>query len=188
MRRVGAALALAVTLLTAGCGLRGEEAARPLTPEDAPVGLLSPSPPAAQPPGTSAQQLVFVRESRLVPVTRPAVDVTPQTALDDLLAGPTPQERAAGLSTALPAAAGSVPLRVVDGTASVDVGGAVLESGRSDQVLALAQVVVTLDALPDVTGVLFLQDEAPLPVPRADGAISSGPLTTQDYLPLLTGR
>jgi hypothetical protein len=71
------------------------------------------------------------------------------------------------------------------GLASVAVGGEVLESGRSDLVLALAQVVVTLDALPEVVGVQFLSEDQVLAAPRADGAISRVPLTTDDYRSLL---
>ena len=182
------AVLVAVLLATAGCGLRGEADARVLSVEEAPPALLSPSPvvlPLPAPAGASAQELVFVRESRLVPVTRPVLDVTPQRALQDLLGGPTPAERAVGLSTALPAEAGPVSVDVVGSTASVDIGGGVLESGRSDQVLALAQVVVTLDALPQVDAVRFLSEGQVLPVPRADGAISEDPLTADDYRPLL---
>lgn len=176
---------VALALLTAACAVGPEKRARPLTAGDAPFGLLSRPTGVAQPPGARDEQLMFVRDSLLVPVNRPAVEVTAQTALADLLNGPLPEEHAQGLTTALPVNAAPGVVTVHDRVASVSLGGELLDNGRSDQVLALAQVVVTLDALPDVTGVRFLRGDQPLPVPRADGAIVEIPLTAGDYSSLL---
>lgn len=113
-------------------------------------------------------------------MSRAAGEVTPATVLRDLLGGPLPAEQEQGLTTALPTGSKALT-RLAGGVASVSLSGALLDNGRSDQVLALAQLVVTLDALPEVRGVRFLQDGEPLPVPRADGAIVSEPLTAADY-------
>lgn len=177
-----------VALLGTACGVRPESEARPLRPEDIPAGVLGVPTASPQPAGTRAQRLLFIRDGRLVPVRRPAVQVTPQTALADLLSGPLPAERQRGLTTALPVGAGPGQVSVEAGIATVSLTGELLASGRSDQVLALAQVVATLDGLRGVSGVRFLADGEPLPVPRGDGALVETPLTAADYPELLAPR
>ncbi len=177
-------LVAALVLGLTGCGVRPERQARALGAQDAPAGVLVTPSGSAPATGTSNEQLAFVRDAHLAMVTRAAAEVTPAAVLRDLLGGPLPAERDQGLTTVLPAGAGSL-VAVAGGVASVSLSGALLDSGRSDQVLALAQVVVTLDALPEVTGVRFLRDGHPLPVPRADGAIVGTPLTAADYGDLL---
>lgn len=179
------ATALAAVLL-GGCRVGPEQVARPLDPAEAPAGVLAPPTGTAQPAGDSVQLLLFVRDEQLEQVSRPAVRVTAQSALADLLAGPLPQEQERGLTSALPATdMGSLQVQVRDGVALVSIDPELLDSGRSDQVLALAQVVATLDALPEVQGVQFLSGGEVLPVPRADGAVVRGPLTATDYQDLL---
>jgi hypothetical protein len=177
-------LTVGLVLAVAGCGVPPEGSARALTGSQAPFAVLSPAPEGPQPPGARSQQLVFVEDAGLVVVTRPAQQQSPQSALSDLLAGPTPEEQAVGVTTALPAGT-ATQVRLEGSVAAVDVDGGLLESGRSDQVLALAQVVLTLDALPEVTGVRFLQQGQSLGVPRADGAITDAALTSADYQELV---
>lgn len=183
MTRPVLAATVAAVVLASGCGVRPEATARPLTDAEAPFGVLTRPTALPQPPGQGSQVLLFVRDAALVPVTRPALRVSAESALSDLLAGPTPQERADGLTTALPAgsAVGSAQVAVEGGVASVDVDGELLDSGRTDQLLALAQVVVTLDALEEVTAVRFVQDGEALAVPTGDGAVVEGALTADDY-------
>lgn len=191
MRRPGRAglAALLAGVLLAGCGVGAEDEARPLEGNDAPMGVLAPPVGSAQPAGGRVEQLLFVRDQRLERVDRPAVEVTPQSALADLLAGPLSQERERGLTSALPSGGGGLlQVEVRDSLALVSVDPDLLDSGRSDQVLALAQVVATLDALPEVRGVQFLSQGEVLPVPRADGAVVQRPLTVEDYRDLLAPR
>ena len=178
------ALALAA-LLAAGCGIGPEDTARPLSPEEAPAGVLADGSSSAQPAGEREQRLYFLRDARLVPVLRPAAQVTPQTVLADLLGGPLPGEQDRGLSTALPSS-GEPGLVALTGTSAlVDLGGRLLESGRDDQVTALAQVVLSLTALPEVDSVRFVQDGVPVDVPRANGQVVDVPLRGEDYRALL---
>lgn len=189
MRRRVPAVLLAAALLAGGtaCGVRPERTARALASGDAPAGVLATPSGSPRPSGASDEQLTFVQGVGLTTATRATTDIGPAAVLRDLLGGPLPAERERGLTTALPAGSGSLG-GVRDGVAAVSLSGALLDAGRSDQVLALAQVVLTLDALPEVTGVRFLRDGAPLPVPRADGAIVAGPLTAADYQDLLGPR
>ncbi|MYR86797.1 hypothetical protein GTY41_18070, partial [Streptomyces sp. SID685] len=104
-----AAAALPAALLLAGCGIQQSEVVDAGTP----ATLLAH-------PGVSDGTLLFFRsnDGRLVPVPRalPAgrvTDSTPpdaavETALNLLLAGPGPEETAAGIGTSLPATGGAV--------------------------------------------------------------------------------
>ena len=174
-------------VVCAACGVGPEDAPRPLPAQDVPPGVLSGSTRSPQPPGEREQRLVFVRDAQLVPVRRPALQVTPQTVLADLLTGPLPVEREQGLTTALPSGVEPFAVTVQDAVASVDLGDRLADSGRDDPVTALAQVVLSLTALPEVDAVRFVQDGVPVEVPRGDGRLVDVPLGAQDYRALLDG-
>lgn len=177
-------VAAAVALLS-GCGVTAEPQARPLTSADAPLGLLHRTSPSPQPPGPAAERLLFVRDSLLVPVLRSTQRAGAQAALADLLAGPSATDRATGITTALPQRSDPPPVQVRDGVAVVVVGEDLLDAGRSDQVLALAQVVLTLDSVAGIDAVRFTRDGQPLPVPRGDGSLTPAPVTARDYADLV---
>ncbi|MEV4843205.1 GerMN domain-containing protein [Micromonospora matsumotoense] len=170
-------------LLLAGCGVPADEQPRAVEPPFGPPA----APAASSAPGRVEQAFCLVRAGRLVRVLR---QVEAAGGVDGhlrrLLAGPDNAERVAGFGTALPGAVHVLGARLVDGRAQVEVAPLGEESGRSDEVLAYGQIVCTLDSRPDVAGVSFLLRGRPLEVPRADGSLSSGPLTAADY-PAVTG-
>jgi len=183
-RAVTAAVLLGVTLAS-GCGVRSEPTARTVSDQDAPERLTPPPPSGGDDSGLSRERLFLVRDGVLVGVNRTTAQRKDATAtLADLLAGPTTDERMKGLTTALPAEAGVLGVRLERDLALVTLSDQLSDSGRSDQVLALAQVVSTLDALPEVTAVRFLQGGLPLNVPRGDGVLATYPLTAADYAAL----
>ena len=107
--------------------------------------------------------------------TRPSV----QQLADRLIAGPTEAERTTGLTTAL--AGMSLAVEVPAGGTVARVRIADEGSARSDEMIAYGQIVCTLTARPDVGAVVFIRDDEPLEVPRADGSLSRGPLYAGDY-------
>lgn len=179
------ALALTIALATiapAGCGVPAEDRARAVSP---PAGPL-PTPATADttaPTGREEEVLYFVRDNRLVPVVR-RVDVlsTVDGHLQHLLAGPRPQERDQGLTSALPGAVTAAAARQTGTQVEVDIREAAGdETGRSDGVLAFGQIVQTLVARDDIDSVVFTRDGRPLGIPRGDGSLSEQPLTAADY-------
>jgi hypothetical protein len=179
------ALALAVTL--AGCGVETEEGARRVNP---PNGVAhawdTPAPPDT---GTGAipERIFLVRGGGLVPATRNApAEPTVDELVGDLLAGPTPEERGDGITTAL-RATDVAGVQVSDGRATVELTGMLDGGGRTDQVLAFAQIVCTLTAKAGIASVSFTHAGQPVGVPRADGSLSQAPATAADYAGLLTG-
>ncbi|MFJ6194682.1 GerMN domain-containing protein [Micromonospora sp. NPDC092111] len=177
----GTRAVLLAVLLLAGCGVPVDEQPRAVEPPFGPPA----APTVSTPAGRVAQEFCLVRGDRLVRVVRQVDDPGGvDVQLRRLLAGPTAAERHAGLGTALPGALSATGARLVDGRAEVDVAPSEVDSGRSDEVLAYGQIVCTLDGRSDVAGVSFLLRGRPLGVPRADGSLSSGPLTAADYTAL----
>jgi spore germination protein GerM len=115
------------------------------------------------------------------------VSIGPTVAelVDDLLAGPTPEERDEGITTAL-RATDVAGVQVNEGRATVELTGMLDGGARTDQVLAFAQIVCTLTASPAIASVSFTHDRRAVGVPRADGSLSHAPATAADYAALLT--
>jgi hypothetical protein len=174
---IGALIAVG---LTAGCGVPLDASPRDVTDARAPYRSGAP----AEGEGRVNERLCFVRAGRLVRALRrvPAVR-PPEQQLRDLLAGPTTDESADGLSSALSTATG-VTMTLTDGRATVDIGPRDVGL-RSDDVLAFGQIVCTLTSQLQVGTVSFTSGGVPLGVPRADGSLSDAPLTIADYVILL---
>jgi hypothetical protein len=188
-KRLLVALVAVVVSATASCGIPVEDQARPVNPPPGPYGALTATQaPTPDPGGPATETLCLVKDGALHPTERALTG--PRNVNDlmtDLLSGPNEDERATGLSSALsgPSFIGGVHL--ANGLAIVDVRTGP-DGTRSDEVLAFGQLVCTLDARQDVNGVAFTQVGRPIAVPRGDGALSTGPLTTGDYALLLGPR
>ena len=179
-------LAVALALLAAGCGVSAESQPRALDPGSAPFRSIAQSPTAA-PVGAGRALVYLVRGGAIVAVVRRVPEPpTPDAVLAALVVGPSGRESDAGLTTAVLSGTTLDKQGTAARVAYVDVpASATTESGRNDEVIAYAQIVVTLTALPAVTGVRFLRDGQSLDVPRADGSLVRIPLTRRDYTPLL---
>ncbi|GIJ72477.1 GerMN domain-containing protein [Virgisporangium ochraceum] len=181
-----AVVAALLLTLVAGCGVPAEDEARPLpasgtVPGTGPVVEVSPSPA-----GSVAQPFYFVRRGRLVPVVRWIGPATPLDALTrTLLAGPTSSEAAADLTSALTGTATVRGVRRSGAIALVDLGDDPPATGRTDEILAFGQIVCTLTARTDVSGVAFVRGDQPLEVPRPDGSLSAQPMAALTYADLL---
>jgi spore germination protein GerM len=135
------------------------------------------------------ETLYLTKDSAIVPVDRHVKqEPTAQTLLNDLIAGPTAAEQADGITSALPGSTVINSVAASNGLAVVTIGGGLEGAGRKDAILAFGQIVCTLDARPDVNGVVFVGPNGPIGVPRGDGSLTTSPLTTADYEDLLTRR
>jgi hypothetical protein len=176
---------LAVALLS-GCGVPVDD--EPRRVQAPPGGFPTPAGTAtAEPDGRVDEPLCFVRGDGLAVVAR-RVDGLPgvDEHLQHLLAGPDGVERDHGLATALPGTVAVAGATLAGTVATVDVRQAGAETGlRNDEILAFGQIVCTLTQRPDVDSVGFRRGGQPLEVPRADGNVSTLPLTAADYRPLL---
>lgn len=189
------AAALLGVVLIGGCGIPVEDGPRGL-----PTGsATNPPPPTADATPTEDQaELWFVREGRLVPVLRSVPDQpSSQDFIDLLAAGPTEEEEAAGIRTAVVSVVTGEPLVVTARSAGVeppqlqdDQEAIVLseeftEVNAEEQVLVLGEVVTTL-AVGTVAEILFVDSAGkPLGVPVADGRLRNGPVSPADYASLI---
>jgi len=177
----------ALTLPAAGgCGIMPESKSEPIQPPPG-IAVTTPSQtPDATPSGRTPEYLYLVKDDNIVRVTR-HVTVTPtiDSVLKDLFAGPDDTETAGGYTSALlgPSVVNSV--KIDGGQAVVALAAPVADDARNDVILAYAQLVCTLTALPQITGVTFTNNGEPTSVPRGDGSLSGLPLTAIDYADLL---
>ncbi len=176
---------LVLVLAIAGCGISAEGRPREIEPPRGPFPDIATTAPSAPEAGAAAEPLYFVRADRLVAVIRRVRTApTVQEQVQHLIAGPTELESAADLASALNGTIELGGVTVVGSQATIEVGDDVNGAGRSDEVLAFGQLVCTLTARPELAGVSFQRDGRPLGVPRADGSLSTGPLTAADYAAL----
>jgi hypothetical protein len=174
-----------VLLLVSACGVAAEDKPRAIGPSAIPPALATTSPPAPLPSGPQNASIYLVRDRHLVATPRKtSVSPTVTSLMQQLLAGPTDVERSAGLSSAVPPDASVSVLLTNGGTATVTIPGADAPS-RLDENLGFGQIVLTLSASPQVRSVVFVRDDIPLDVPRADGSISKGPFVTSDFSALV---
>ncbi len=171
-------------MLTSGCGLAAESAPRALDRNTGPFqAVVTTASPA--PTGTGRALIYLARDGAFVAVVRRVpVPPTPADVLAALEAGPNPREQDAGLTSAVPLKAKIDDRSRVPGNVVVEVPTAGDGANRTDEVLGFGQVVVTLSALPSVTGVRFVRNGRALSVPRGDGSLSDAPLVRRDYAEL----
>jgi hypothetical protein len=165
MKRLPVVL-IGVALLAAACGTgpagslgpAPAGAARPSGSASSP----SPRPSASSQPAQSARQISlqvwFTRHGQLFSTERtiPATPGVGQAALDQMLAGPSAAEAAAGLLSQIPAGTGVRGLNISSGTATVDLSSSFGSSASAPAMaLRIAQTVYTLTQFPQVTGVRF---------------------------------
>ena len=133
---------------------------------------------------TTDVTLYLTKGERLEPVTRTVPKVTRIGAetVKALLAGPTAEEQAAGLGTAVPTGTRFVDLNIAGGVARVDLSRE-FESGGGTLSLTmrLAQVVCTLDQFDTVDGVRLLLDGTLVDVFSGDGIVIDHPVGCADF-------
>lgn len=180
----GGAAALCAAVLLSACGVPQDDRPRALEPREVPFASATESPPAES-VGDRQVTLGFVRDESVVLSTRTVEDPrTPEEVLELLFAGPSPDERASGLSSLLPPTITVEDVEMVSGTAVVTLDGPDDSEVLRLAPLAYAQVVATLTP-GRATGVRFRLDDTDLRVPREDNSLTDQPLSRDDYPGLL---
>jgi hypothetical protein len=179
--RTVATLTATLTILAlTGCGIGAEDSARNIGPSRIPYpGIRSPATAVAG-AGAVVETLFMLKDNMLVTVDRrlPA-EPTIDDLIHELLAGPTHDERNIDITSII------TGVQVKGTVATVELAANLNETGRTDEILAIAQIVCTLTARPYISGANFTRDGHRIGVPRADGSLSQGPLTIADYASLL---
>lgn len=189
------ALVAAGLLGLAGCGVPTGGEPKVIPASEVPYGLASPTPTA---PSSSSQQTMLAEagiflvtaEDVLVLRGRELAEGRLEGRLEDLLQelaiGPSAQELAEELTTALPPEVELDVTAVVDGTVTVDIAGPVEAPSGAETRLAVAQIVLTATTLPEVRAVRLTREGEPIDAPLPDGALTSEPLTADQFGVFLT--
>ena len=106
-------------------------------------------------------------------------------ALEALLAGPTAEERARGLTTAIPPGTRLRGVRIDDGVVEVDLSGEVAAGGGSASMLGRVwQIVYTATQLPAASRVRLLIDGQARPALGGEGVLIDRPLSRPPVVPV----
>lgn len=190
MRRTLFSLCGLLSLALVGCGVPTDEHPRDISARKVPFDLLESSTTTSTlpPPVASVATTIYlVSEEQLVPVSREVLaPPLVSRVLATLLRGPTAEESARGVRTAVPNDARLLSARTSVGVLTVDLSKELVTVSGQEQILALAQIVFTATGNPEITAVRFALDDEPVEVPRADGTLTSAPLGRADYQELLS--
>jgi germination protein M len=192
---ISALLVAALTLALAGCGYDSE------VKDGGPVTTETGSSSTTQPPSTTdttapdetttttvAEEttdvlVYFLRDQYVAPVRRsvPATKAVATAAMEQLVAGPTAQEEAAGFATAIPEKSLFLGVSIQGSQAIVDLSKEYESGGGSTSMFArLAQVVYTLTQFPTVESVSFKLDGKPIDVFSGEGFVLDHPITREE--------
>lgn len=177
-----------LALAVAACGVPIEGSPRGVPADQLPAGLQTPETTVVDTQDTTESvEVWFVRDELLVG-SRHTVEapLTPQKALDELLLGPDTDEQGRALRSALPDAEVVLGATFARGIATVDLSPRFSEIPASDQLLAVAQIVLTLTDLRGVGLVAFQVEGAPIAVPLPSGESSGERVSRDDYFGLAT--
>jgi Immunoglobulin-like domain of bacterial spore germination/Sporulation and spore germination len=189
----GAILVAATALIAAGCGREGPVTVGTLPPTEPTPTTSGPSvDPSVDPSETPTGETVtldvwFHLGEKLFQTRRtlPATRAVGATSMEQLLAGPTPEETEAGVGTSVPPGTEFRALSIEGGVATVDLSSEYESGGGSfSMFMRLAQVVYTLTQFESVDGVLFELDGEPVQVFSSEGIVLDGPVDRQDYMDL----
>jgi hypothetical protein len=175
--RTWSVVALIVATATA-CGIPQDGA-----PRVVPGGVVHPALAAGEgePRLGDSVRIFLVRAEQVVEVRRAALRGSLVERLNLLLEGPTQAEFGAGTRTAISPQTALRSARTEGDTAIVDLSGALVEVGGQEQILAVAQIVLTATAVPGVGQVRFLLEGQAVEIPRADGTLTAETLRATDY-------
>ncbi|RKS75569.1 sporulation and spore germination protein [Motilibacter peucedani] len=185
-----------VTAVLAGCGVPSAGDVHRVDRQDVPYGLLSGATGSATPSTSPREQelpgvptVYFVRDDQLVGVPVQQGGTTTARNLGAVVgalsSGPTGQQRAQGLDTALPPALHLAVAEVAGRTATVDLQGQDVAAVGDQGPLAVGQVVLTAASVPGVDRVLLTRQGRPVQAQLADGTLTDRPLAPGDYASLV---
>lgn len=185
--RLRAALLVLVALTLGGCGVGNDSAPRALSADGVPFSLLGTSSttttPAPAVDRTPVSLFLVDNESGLlVEVERSvAAPSSVEVAIRELLRGPTEDELARGLRSSLPRSTELLGVQgPTGGLITIDLNDLTAIGGQGQR-LALAQIVFTATAVPEVDRVIFEFEGEASEVPDGQGESTAEPLTRGDF-------
>jgi spore germination protein GerM len=175
-------LILSGVLLLMACGIPIES-----EPEAIDIDVETSPEDDGPPPGERAAASIYlVRDEALVHVTRDLpTPSSPEIIFDSLLDGVTDPEELANLRTAIPPGTSALGVRTEGAALVVDLSLEFVSVGGEEEILAVAQIVLTATSIEGVDRVVFFVEGVPTDVPVASGALSTEPVAADDYASLV---
>lgn len=174
-------------MTVAGCGVVNDGEPRDLATERVPFGLLDAQTTTTittttVPVVTVPVLVYFLAGERLVPAARelPA-PVSARDLLRSLLDGPTEDEAATGLVSAIAGEVRLLGLAVDAGVATIDLSDDFLTVGPPRQIEAIAQLVWTVTGIQGVSTTRFAIEGELTEVSTADGTLTRSPVGRAEY-------
>lgn len=194
MNRLRTRLALALVLVlfglvAASCSLPTDRSPRSIDPTKVP-GVLQPATgaPSVEPgPGSTTIRLYFLNGTKLVPVDRTIrTEAKPnaRSALEALLAGPTNDEKALGITSQIPPDTKVLGLELKDGVLTVDLSKEINQVGGTTSKSAYGQLTLTLTSVAGINKVSFLTEGVQVAAPTDKGNVTVA--RADDYASNLT--
>jgi spore germination protein GerM len=168
--------------VVAGCGIPLDPA-----PEVVDVEFAAAADAGGPIPGDlAAVSIYLIRNDSPVSVTRdlptpPTLDIV----FDSLLGPVTEPEQRAGLRTAIPRGTETIAIDDDGATLLIDLNREFAAVGGEEEILAVAQIVLTATSFGGIESVAFQLEGVPTDVPVADGALSADPVGADDYASLI---
>lgn len=198
-RPVSAMCAVVLAAVLGSCGLPDEQRSQVVDDASVPYDLLAPERPTggdADPGAALPKETPVVfwldQHDRLTPSGAGLTcDDTPaavvNATLTALIAAPSDSQRAAGLSSALPATARLTLVRVADGVAEVDLDPVTIADAEQLP-RAVGQIVLSVTSSPGVDAVRLVTSGEPVDLPLPSGALATRDVSADDYAALLPER
>lgn len=182
--RTTTSVVVVLMLVLLGCGDDDEGSETTLPPEtSSTTGPTETEPPTTAPAVTPVSVYLIHGETLRVGHAREAVGLgVAAAAVEALLEGPSADDEALGLSTAIPERTELLGLNIVDDLATVDLSGEFEGGGGTQSMNArLAQVVYTVTQFPSVRSVAFRIDGEEVTSIGGEGILIDEPLTRADF-------
>ena len=181
-----ALVVLSLAVVLAGCGVPTSSPPEVVSAVPYDLAQASPAPsPTTRATSPVGLKIWLVRDDALVPVTSSvaSTDVSGAAAeaVERLAAGPSDEERNAGLSTALGADVQLSVTEVRDGRATVGIRSEGQTPSAGELPLAVGQVVLTLTSIAGIDDVVLTSDGTPVQAPLPGGVLTERPLDARDY-------
>lgn len=180
MRRILSVVASVLALVA--CGI-------PIESEPEPFDVVMP--PAddnqsSRPGDLAPVAMYLVGDDLVVQVTRDLPSPPSLTVVfESLLGGVTQAERSANLRTAIPPGTETLSVTEDGSVLRIDLNRVFAAVGGEEEILAVAQIVLTATSIEGVDLVAFQLDGVPTDVPVASGALSVDPVGAADYSALV---
>lgn len=180
----GRCLAIGALLTTAGCGIDAEE-----SPRDIDLVAAGQRPARnVEAANTTVIYLVAAAQGGKPPALQPVVrevSKTAATVLEVLFSGPTPQEAAMGVHTALPTGTRLLSTTLQGDLLTVDVSSTFLTVADDLLVEALGQIVLTGTHVEGVDSVLVTVAGEQQAWKLGEGEITGDPMSPDDFATLI---